>query len=120
VSVVFVVLTQEQVARSHSNVFEVSMVVGLVRHMIRQGYQQKQIAVLTPYAGQLLMLRKMLTESHMAVHIDQRTLRDLEKELGNADFGAVFCCHLSPCVFFVLELTHGVFSCDRKLRIGCK
>ncbi|TLD10377.1 hypothetical protein PgNI_06085 [Pyricularia grisea] len=47
---------------SKTNKWEVDMVVPLVRHLVRQGmYSQSDIAVLTPYAGQLRNLRKALS-----------------------------------------------------------
>ncbi|KAI9836984.1 MAG: hypothetical protein M1819_000633 [Sarea resinae] len=43
---------------SKSNAWEAKMVHGLVRHIVRQGvYSSKDIAVLTPYVGQLQKLR---------------------------------------------------------------
>lgn len=50
--------------RSHSNNWEVQMTHGLVRHLVRQGhYDSKDIAVLTPYTGQLQKLREELKAS---------------------------------------------------------
>lgn len=44
--------------KSHSNAWEANMVHGLVRHIVRQGvYSSTDIAVLTPYTGQLQKLR---------------------------------------------------------------
>ncbi|TGO88166.1 hypothetical protein BPOR_0179g00040 [Botrytis porri] len=44
--------------KSHSNKWEVEMTAALVRHIIRQGiYGSSDIAVLTPYSGQLQKLR---------------------------------------------------------------
>jgi hypothetical protein len=40
---------EEAEARSYKNDFEAKMVVGLARHLVRQGYAPEQIAVLTPY-----------------------------------------------------------------------
>ncbi|KAK5661070.1 hypothetical protein OQA88_10960 [Cercophora sp. LCS_1] len=49
--------------KSHSNKWEVSMTKALVRHLIRQGaYKSTDIAVLTPYTGQLQKLRASLGE----------------------------------------------------------
>ncbi|CUS14855.1 unnamed protein product [Tuber aestivum] len=51
----------ELIQTSHANDFEVDMVVGLVRHLSRQGvYKSGDIAVLTPYLRQLFNLRKKL------------------------------------------------------------
>lgn len=44
--------------KSHINAWEVKMVHALVRHVVRQGvYSSRDIAVLTPYTGQLQRLR---------------------------------------------------------------
>ncbi|KAG4428680.1 hypothetical protein IFR05_015837 [Cadophora sp. M221] len=44
--------------KSHSNHWEVNMTHALVRHIVRQGvYSSRDIAVLTPYTGQLSKLR---------------------------------------------------------------
>jgi hypothetical protein len=44
-------------SKSKSNAFEVAMIVGFVGYMLRQGYAEGQITVITPYVGQLLKLR---------------------------------------------------------------
>lgn len=55
--------TGEQESTSKTNKWEVDMVVPLVRHLVRQGlYAQSDIAVLTPYAGQLRSLRLALNK----------------------------------------------------------
>ncbi|CAG9947133.1 unnamed protein product [Clonostachys rosea f. rosea IK726] len=48
--------------RSHSNRWEVSMATALVRHLVRQGaYDSSDIALLTPYTGQLKQLKAALS-----------------------------------------------------------
>lgn len=48
-------------AKSHSNEWEIGMTKALVRHFVRQGtYAASDIAVLTPYTGQLQKLRAAL------------------------------------------------------------
>lgn len=66
---------------SHSNDFEVEMTAALVSHLVRQGhYNPEDIAVLTPYMGQLQKLRRrMAAESTFAVAIDERDLEQLEE-----------------------------------------
>ncbi|KAI9821504.1 MAG: hypothetical protein M1832_003352 [Thelocarpon impressellum] len=65
---------------SHSNDFEVDMTSALVSHLIRQGkYQGEDIAVLTPYLGQLQKLRSRMGASHELV-ISDRDAENLEKE----------------------------------------
>jgi AAA domain len=63
--------------KSHSNVWEVEFTHALVRHIVRQGkYKSSQIAVLTPYTGQLQKLRtKMRSEFEIILsERDQETL----------------------------------------------
>lgn len=46
---------------SHTNDYEVDMVTALVRHLVRQGtYHSNDIAVITPYLGQLRKIRNKL------------------------------------------------------------
>jgi hypothetical protein len=55
---------QDMHQKSHSNLWEVEFTYALVRHIVRQGvYKSSDIAVLTPYTGQLQKLRaKMRNE----------------------------------------------------------
>ncbi|KAJ5545400.1 hypothetical protein N7461_007704 [Penicillium sp. DV-2018c] len=49
--------------KSHSNQWEVDMATALVRHLVRQGkYKSTDIALLTPYTGQLRKLRTSLSK----------------------------------------------------------
>lgn len=65
---------------SHSNDFEVEMSTAIVSHLVRQGaYSPDDIAVLTPYLGQLQKLRRrMAAESTFAVNLDDRDIEDLD------------------------------------------
>jgi len=65
---------------SHSNDFEVAMVAALVAHLVRQGaYRSTDIAIITPYLGQL---RKLQTElgKMFAIVLDDRDLVELESK----------------------------------------
>lgn len=54
--------------KSHSNDAEVDMTHALVQHIVRQGvYKSNEIAVLTPYAGQLRKLQLKLSSSFEVV-----------------------------------------------------
>lgn len=66
---------------SKSNEYEVEVVVSLVRHLARQGvYTGKDdIAVLTPYLGQLRKLRKKLADSFDLV-IGDKDMEQIEAE----------------------------------------
>lgn len=49
--------------KSHSNQWEVEMATALVRHLVRQGeYKSTDIALITPYTGQLRKLRASLSK----------------------------------------------------------
>lgn len=65
---------------SHSNDYEVEMTSAMVSHIVRQGtYLPDDIAVLTPYLGQLQKLRaRMAAESTFAVDLGERDLEDLD------------------------------------------
>ncbi|KAI1771545.1 P-loop containing nucleoside triphosphate hydrolase protein [Hypoxylon cercidicola] len=68
------------ISTSRTNDFEVEMVCALVSHLVRQGaYGRDDIAVLTPYLGQLQKLRRKLQNSFEIV-VDDRDLEELHKE----------------------------------------
>ncbi|KAJ5232691.1 hypothetical protein N7468_005647 [Penicillium chermesinum] len=75
-------LNQDPMATSHWNDHEIQMTVALVNHLLRQGvYESGDIAVLTPYLGQLHRIRRKLAESYTV------TLGEGDQEdLGNAGF----------------------------------
>ncbi|KAI9768058.1 MAG: hypothetical protein M1840_005092 [Geoglossum simile] len=64
--------------QSKTNRWEAEMLTALVRHLSRQGvYRPGEIAVLTPYIGQLRLLKEMLGEEGELV-IGDRDLGDME------------------------------------------
>jgi hypothetical protein len=66
--------------KSHSNEWEVEMVHAMVRHIVRQGaYKSSEIAVLTPYTGQLQKLRAVMREDFEIV-LSDRDQEALEKD----------------------------------------
>ncbi|KAL9094875.1 MAG: hypothetical protein Q9165_002824 [Trypethelium subeluteriae] len=68
------------ISASYSNEFEVEFVAALVSHLVKQNvYGEGEIAVLTPYLGQLMRFRKKLRSSYEIVLGE----RDVE-ELGQA------------------------------------
>lgn len=70
--------SQDPNSTSHSNSFEIDMTVALVSHLVRQGeYGPDDIAVLTPYLGQLLRLRRRM-ETMFEISISDRDMADLE------------------------------------------
>ncbi|KAH7414422.1 hypothetical protein DE146DRAFT_673990 [Phaeosphaeria sp. MPI-PUGE-AT-0046c] len=66
-------------SKSKSNSWEVTMVQALVRHIVRQGiYKSSDIAVLTPYTGQLQKIRTAMRNDFEIV-ISDRDAEALEK-----------------------------------------
>jgi AAA domain/Zinc finger C-x8-C-x5-C-x3-H type (and similar) len=71
---------ERQESTSHTNEFEVEMVAALVHHVVRQSrYRSEDIAVLTPYLGQLFKLRNKLASSFEIV-VGDRDPAELDKE----------------------------------------
>jgi hypothetical protein len=68
---------------SHTNSFEVEMTVALAQHLVRQGsYGPDDIAVITPYLGQLHRLRRSM-EHMFEISVgdkDQENLDDFEAQ----------------------------------------
>lgn len=70
--------TSESTSRTNS--FEVDMVAALVKHIVQQGvYKPDDIAVITPYLGQLRMLRQKFSSAH-TILLNDRDIDDLERE----------------------------------------
>ena len=58
--------------KSHTNAFEAEMTCALVEHIVKQGsYAKSDVAVLTPYLGQMRKLRQGLSRS-FAIAINER------------------------------------------------
>ena len=70
----------EENQRSKSNSWEVDMTHALVRHVVRQGvYNSKDIAILTPYIGQLQKLRTAL-RNNFEIILSERDQEKLIKD----------------------------------------
>ncbi|KAF2713860.1 P-loop containing nucleoside triphosphate hydrolase protein [Pleomassaria siparia CBS 279.74] len=80
--------TDEMAATSKSNDHEVEMTACLVAHLLAQGkYQSQEIAVLTPYLGQLFKLRARLSNQYEII-LDDRDVEAMEKAgMGEEDLG---------------------------------
>ncbi|KAG0236616.1 hypothetical protein BGW42_003032 [Actinomortierella wolfii] len=63
--------------QSYANTFEAEMVKALILHLIKNGYQQSCITVLTPYLGQLSRLRDTLNDI-VRLAIDDRDQEQLD------------------------------------------
>ncbi|RYC57088.1 hypothetical protein CHU98_g9120 [Xylaria longipes] len=69
---------QDPTSTSHTNSFEVNMTVAFVQHLVRQGvYGPDDIAVITPYLGQLYRLRREM-QSLFQISVGERDLEELE------------------------------------------
>uniref|UniRef100_A0A8D0HP35 NFX1-type zinc finger-containing protein 1 n=1 Tax=Sphenodon punctatus TaxID=8508 RepID=A0A8D0HP35_SPHPU len=55
-------------SESYSNKFEASFLALLSRYLLKQGYQESQITILTPYHGQVLKIRALMNNMEVAVH----------------------------------------------------
>lgn len=69
---------------SHTNTKEAQWVVDLVRHLVLQG-SGRSIAVLTPYLGQVKILRNLLEAQQITTILDERDLGDLEAAQDDED-----------------------------------
>ncbi|OJJ60485.1 hypothetical protein ASPSYDRAFT_173156 [Aspergillus sydowii CBS 593.65] len=75
---------QDAVATSHWNDHEIDLTIALVNHLLRQGtYAAGDIAVITPYLGQLHRMRRKLAGSY-TITLGERDQEDLD----NAGFTA--------------------------------
>lgn len=63
--------------RSYYNEHEVDLLVALARYVIKQGYDERQIAVITPYIGQLKLIRARIAEENISVAVDEKDLEEL-------------------------------------------
>lgn len=69
---------QDPTSTSHTNSFEIDMTVALVQHLVRQGaYGPDDIAVITPYLGQLHRLRRAM-QSLLQISFGEKDLEELE------------------------------------------
>ncbi|KAF4199893.1 hypothetical protein CNMCM8927_004443 [Aspergillus lentulus] len=65
-------------ATSHWNEYEIQMTMAVVNHLVRQGkYHSGDIAVITPYLGQLHRLRQLFSQ-HFTVTLGERDADQLE------------------------------------------
>ncbi|VDC00512.1 unnamed protein product [Peniophora sp. CBMAI 1063] len=60
------------------NTFEVQMVLKLIKFLVQQGYGTKNIAVLTPYLGQLSKLKSAL-QAEVDPYLSEMNLHDLSR-----------------------------------------
>ncbi|OAL28194.1 hypothetical protein AYO20_09522 [Fonsecaea nubica] len=74
------VLSYSDTTTFHSNTFEVQMVTALVSHLVRQGvYHTNDLAVLTPYLGQLQKIHRAL-QGLFEISLTEGDMLELERE----------------------------------------
>lgn len=74
---------------SKKNAGEAAFVVALARYLLLQGYKPGQVAVLTPYVGQLKLLRRLLSAVTMVFvsDADEADLQKAAEAAGEEDAG---------------------------------
>ncbi|KAM7188378.1 hypothetical protein V8F20_010576 [Naviculisporaceae sp. PSN 640] len=88
--------SQDPVGTSHTNTFEVDMTIALVCHLVRQGeYGKDDIAVITPYLGQLQKLRRSM-QSMFEICLNDRDQDELECLESNDPDGNASVSEVSP------------------------
>lgn len=75
---------EENSNNTHSNSHEVNFVVALTSYLLDQGYHSSDITVLTPYVGQLRVLRQAFSSSlSVAACLDERDEAELDNSPGD-------------------------------------
>lgn len=69
---------------SKVNSFEADFAVAIVRYLLQQGYTAKQIVILTPYLGQLTLIRNKLPQSRIG-KLDRNELLAAGEAVGKQD-----------------------------------
>lgn len=81
-------------ARSRSNTKEARLTIRLLRYLLQQGYPKEEVTILTPYLGQLQILKQLLSEElHFKALVNERdeeALKDLEADEDASDEASSF------------------------------
>lgn len=73
-------------ATTKSNKIEASFCVEVVRYLLLQGYKHNQITILTPYVGQILVIRRELIKlGDVSAYISELDQMDLLREGGEEE-----------------------------------
>lgn len=77
--------------KTKANAYEAHMCIEIVRYLLLQGYKHEQIAVLTPYVGQVLKIIEVLKASMQEVNayvseLDQEVIQTALSEGADASF----------------------------------
>ena len=63
------------------NPYEAEMVVSIAKYIIQQGqYSSEQVTILTPYLGQLSLIRKALSDSDISSYLSDKDMSDLAQQ----------------------------------------
>lgn len=63
--------------RSHVNNHEVDLITGLTRYTIKQGYSPSNIAILTPYLGQLKRIRERFSAEEVSAMLTDKNIEEM-------------------------------------------
>jgi superfamily I DNA and/or RNA helicase len=66
-----------EASASKVNEREAEMMAALTRYLLQQGYQPSDLVLLTPYLGQMRLLRKQLKECNVEDIVGHRDVADL-------------------------------------------
>ncbi|XP_054840650.1 NFX1-type zinc finger-containing protein 1-like [Eublepharis macularius] len=69
-------------SESYSNLHEASFLVSLTSYLLKQGYAESQITILTPYHGQVMKIRTLLKKQEMEA-VAAHTVDDFQGEENN-------------------------------------
>lgn len=64
--------------QSAINEQEAHLVLALTKYAMRHGYTGERLAIITPYVGQLLVLKQLFSKSRMTLYISDADIEDLE------------------------------------------
>lgn len=102
---------------SKSNQFEAEMVVELVSYAMKQGYSGPEIAVLTPYIGQLRLIRCLLGSKSVRVELEEKDAEELAR-LENRDSVPESNGDESKLNEYEEKRSNGIMSMEKVVRLS--
>lgn len=85
-------------SKSRVNGLEAAMVVKVLKYILQQGYGGGEVVVLTPYLGQLRVLRECMRRDRIQDVADERDEADLERQGLEMQVRSSRHCNGSSCV----------------------
>jgi hypothetical protein len=64
--------------KSKTNISEANLVINIVKYLIAQGNSPSQVTILTPYLGQLLVLRDKIKENKFKANLGELDVKEIE------------------------------------------